>query len=189
MASKTEIYNLALLHIGGGATITSPEEDSEAARALNAAWDLSRRATLRAHPWNVAIRRAGLAASATAPSWGYARAFDIPADPVCLKVLEVDSDLAWRLEGGQILTDEAAPLRIRYVADLADAGELDDTLAQALALKLAATACYRLTRDGALAQALEKRFTDYLAEARSVDAQEGTPDEPAESLFILDRSL
>ena len=39
-----------------------------------------RRATLRGHPCNFAIKRVQLAASATAPIFGFSKAFDLPAD-------------------------------------------------------------------------------------------------------------
>ncbi len=59
MATDEEIVNLALVQIGAD-RITSLTQETKNAREANAIYDLVRDATLRAHPWNFAIKRVAL---------------------------------------------------------------------------------------------------------------------------------
>lgn len=157
MASQVEICNRALIKIGGG-QITSITDNTKAARVLSGLWDSVRRAELAKRFWTFALSRTSLAALATAPAWGFANAYQLPVD--FLKIAQVNDiwispglvdyrngdDSAYTIEGGQILTDFGAPLKIRYVRDITDTGLFDQLFAEMLASKLAMEACYSITQ-------------------------------------------
>ena len=140
---------------------------------------------LRKHPWCFALRRARLAALATAPAWGWAFAYQLPTD--CLPLLLVGDTLesgtselvppavAYQLEGRQILTNAAAPLPIRYIADAPDAGAWDAAFAEALACRLAVELCERVTQSASRRQALRVEHRDAVKEARRCAAIEQLP--------------
>ncbi|MGB8276100.1 MAG: hypothetical protein WCF16_12625 [Alphaproteobacteria bacterium] len=157
--------------------ITSLADNSEAARLCARNYEPVRDAVLRAYPWNAAERRVSLAALSDAPAWGYARQFQLPVD--CLRVLTLENQEAgaqYRIEGRRVLTDEAAPLNILYLARVTDPAELDALLADTIAARLAADLAYPLTGSTSLAQAMFTTYQAKLAEARRCDAQEGTPE-------------
>ena len=180
--STVSICNTALDLLGTD-TITSLADDSKAARFCARNFERVRDAVLRAYPWNCALARASLAALAETPAWGYANQFQLPEGPVpayCLRVLaingEVDFGLTYKIEGRKILTDVAAPLEILYIARIEDTALFDALLIDAIAARLALDAAYPLAGSVSLAQAMSQAYAEKLAEARQVDAQEGSPD-------------
>jgi hypothetical protein len=182
MSSVVAICNRALDMLGAE-PVTSLDDDTKAARLCARNYEPVRDAVLRAYPWNVAIRRASLAALADVPAWGYARQFQLPEGPEpesCLRILTVDGEseqgIRYKVEGRRILTDAAAPLRILYIARVADPAALDPMLADAIATRLAADLSYSMTASAALGQTLMSVYQAKLTEARMTDAEEGVPD-------------
>jgi hypothetical protein len=182
MSSVVAICNRALDMLGAD-PVTSLDDDTKAARLCARNYEPVRDAVLRAYPWNVAVRRASLAALADAPAWGYGRQFQLPEGPdpePCLRLLTIDGEsefgLRYKVEGRRILTDAAAPLRILYIARVSDPAALDPMLADAIATRLAADLSYSLTASAALGQTLMSIYQAKLAEARMTDAEEGIPD-------------
>lgn len=181
--STVSICNAALDMLGAD-VITALADESKEARLCNRNYERVRDATLRAYPWNCALARTNLAADGSAPSWGYERQFLLPEGPDpahCLRVLsingEVDYGLRYKVEGRKILTDEAAPLEISYIARVTDPALFDPLLVDAIAARLAMDLAYPLTGSVSLAQAMSEAYAEKLAEARMVDAQEGSADD------------
>lgn len=178
--SVVSICNTALDLLGVD-PITSLADDTKAARFCARNYERVRDAVLRAYPWNCAMARASLAALADAPAWGYARQFQLPEGPMpayCLRVLaingETDLGLLYRIEGRRILTDVSAPLDILYIGRLENPALYDALLVDALAARLALDAAYPLAGSVSLGQSLSQAYSEKIAEARQVDAQEGT---------------
>ena len=183
MTSVVAICNRALDMLGAE-PVTSLDDNTKAARLCARNYGPVRDAVLRAYPWNAVVRRASLAALAEAPAWGYARQFQLPVGPApepCLRLLavagETEFGLRYKIEGGRVLTDEAAPLNILYIARLDDPAALDPLLADAIGTRLAADLSYSLTASAALGQTLMDIYQAKLNEARIADAEEGSPDE------------
>ena len=171
------------LDLLGAESITSLADDSKQARFCARNYERVRDAVLRAYPWNCALARSSLAALAETPAWGYANQFQLPEGPeppYALRVLsingEVDFALTYKIEGRKILTDVAAPLEILYIARIEDPALFDALLIDAIAARLALDAAYPLSGSVSLAQAMSQAYAEKLAEARQVDAQEGSPD-------------
>jgi hypothetical protein len=177
VASVVEICCRALDHLGQP-PILSLEDPTKTAAACSRGYPISRDAVLRAYPWNCATRRASLAALTTAPAWGYGRQFQLPND--CLRVLETEGDLSgttWRREGNLILTDEAAPLRVRYIAQVTDPAQFDALLVDAIAAHLAGAIGYAVTGSGEAVQRAMAIYERVLTDARKIDARESSQDE------------
>lgn len=190
MASETEIANRALQRLGE-ARITSRTENSARARAVNAAFDSVRDSELRAHSWNFAIKRAQLAADVDAPAFGPANAFPLPSD--FLKLLPPDpnmhyNDLDWKIEGRKLLTDDTAPLNIRYVYRVTDPNEMDAMFREAFALRLAKELCEVITQSNTKIQLIEADYAAAIREARKANAFEQVALEPPEDTWLSIRS-
>jgi hypothetical protein len=157
VASQVETVNRALFKLGAS-PITSIDDNSKAARIMGGLWDTVRRAELSKRFWVFAMVRAQLPALATAPEWQFGNAYQLPPD--FLKLVQVADvfaapglqdyryydDSPWAVEGTKILTDFAAPLKLRYVADVTDPGQFDATFVEVMASKLAYEACYAITQ-------------------------------------------
>ncbi|MFN0043752.1 MAG: hypothetical protein ACKVSF_11145 [Alphaproteobacteria bacterium] len=188
MASQVGIVNAALIKLGE-ATITSLDENSKPARLANNVFEDLRDAVLQAHPWNFALARAELVADVAGPSWGHAYAYALPAVPAyCLRVLAIENAAAdWRVEGRRILTDEGAPLRILYLKQVTDPNEYSALFRECLAARLAAELAEPLKQSVSAAETMRAVYERKLAEARTADAQEGTPDSIEADAWILAR--
>ena len=171
--SEVAICNLALQDLGRGLMITALDENSQAARSCRLRYPFARDACLRAYDWNFAAARASLPALAAPPAFGFANAFQLPAD--CLFVRQVcgDDAASWTIENGKLLTDLAAPLNIAYTRAETSPASFDALFVEALAARIAADVAVSLTESSGKAQALWQVYQAKLAEARRRDAQEG----------------
>jgi hypothetical protein len=77
--SQVGIVNLALQHLGVG-PIADIDEGSTASIAALAVWEYILNEVLEAKDWRFAVTRVALAKNATAPTYGYLYAYDLPAD-------------------------------------------------------------------------------------------------------------
>lgn len=184
MTSKTEIANRAL-EILGDNPVLDITDNTTRAKACNRAYEPVRRAELRAHPWNFAIRRQKLAADTAAPAFDFARQFTLPGD--CLRFLPPSDACDWTPEGGKILTDDAAPLPLRYVADEADPNKFDALFAEALAAKIAFEVCEAITGSSTKKADAKEAYADAIAQAKRVNAFEQPAQDFPEDDWLLAR--
>jgi len=107
MANEIEISNLALMMLGQS-SIISFYDGTDKANLCEAFYPQVRDEVLRAHPWNCARVRVQLAALGASPVYGFTYQYQLPTDPYCLKVLDVndDSSVVWRIEQRTLVTDE-----------------------------------------------------------------------------------
>lgn len=179
MTTDVTIVNAALIRLGE-TTIAALSDATKPARLANAIYADLRDAVTRAHPWNFALVRAEVTANASAPTWGYANAYDLPDDPYCLRVLRVagedECDGRWTVEGRQIVSDLPSPIRILYLRRISDPADADPLFREALAARLARELAEPLGKSTSLQQAMAELYEGKLREARSVDGQEGTPE-------------
>ena len=180
MATDVTIVNAALIRLGE-TTITALSDETKPARLANAIYADVRDAVTRAHPWNFALARAELTANASAPTWGYANAYDLPGDPDhCLRVLTVDGEDEisgrWTIEGRQILSNLSSPIRIVFLRRISEPDDTDPLFREALSARLARELAEPLGKSTSLQQTMGELYEAKLREARSADGQEGTPD-------------
>jgi hypothetical protein len=175
-SSETAIMNSALVKIGAERIVT-PDDDSNRARLVKNQYPLVRDHLLRGHPWKFATARALLTALVPTPDnvWDYSFAFTLPSD--CMRVLKTDlQDLdVWNVENGRQLVANQNPVRIQYVKRVTDVAQFDDNFCEVLAWGLAADIAYALTQSTQQKESAEKSYQRALAEARSFNAQQGSP--------------
>ena len=173
MPVLVEVLNRAFAKLGA-AQITDPAADDPTAQAAMAVLPGLRQDELRGHVWSFAVRRASLPAAAGAPPFGYARAFPLPGD--ALRLLELVPRVRhYSVEGGLILTDAAAPLHVRYLADVAEVGAWDASFAEVMACRLAMELGELVTQSGRAVQSAMAMYQQALGRARRVGAMELPP--------------
>ncbi|MCC6718397.1 MAG: hypothetical protein IT555_10985 [Acetobacteraceae bacterium] len=177
-ASVVAICNMALDMLAAK-PIASLTDGSTTANLCQRNYEPARDETLRSYPWNDAMARVSLAASATAPAWGPTYAYPLPAD--CLRVVVTEDDalygVAWRVEGREIVCDEAGPLNIRYIRQLTDPSLIGPLLARVIAARLAAAIAYGLTGDARVTQGMSQAAEVAMRDARRMDALEQSSDD------------
>jgi len=186
--SDVSICNMALGHIGDQ-RITSLDDNTEAAKACNAFYAILRDEVTQAYPWNFAITRVNLASTATVPVYEYTNTFNLPTNPWCLRVLEVQdfTEREWTVEGRKLLVN-ASSVNIRYIKRLENPGDMTPLFASALSLRLAASLAVRLTEDLKKQAQMWKLYTAVRREARIADSQEGAPPVIKSTVFAEARS-
>ena len=180
MASNVDIVNNAL-SILGASTISSLTEDTKNARISNQRFENVRNRVFRSHPWNCLIKRVQLAASSTNPVIEFAKSYPLPSD--FLRVLKIHngttdsvaSDMPYKIEGKNVITDEATVYLV-YVSKDTDPNNYDSYLYEVLAYQLAADMAYGITNNATLAKNLLADADEKLRESRFVDAVENSTD-------------
>lgn len=178
--SEVSIVNLALTLLGQDRVI-SVSDDVESARVMRSLWDGTRDMVMAAHPWKFAIKRTALPALAAAPAFGWSLEYALPEE--CLRLVQVGDDwtfyestAAWfALEGGSILTDQPAPLRVRYVRRITNTGLWPPLFCRVVSLQLALDACEKLTNSTAKLERLGVGYTSAVREAKRQNAIERPP--------------
>jgi hypothetical protein len=194
MASKVEIFNMALQSIGAG-IITSPTENSTEAIHCNLRYNTARRSLLNMHPWNFAIKRVKLNSDIETPEFNYAFQYTLPNDFLFLvntdidelsqynnesvpnqnKVTSTDNLLAFKyqIEGFKITTNQS-DLKIIYVSDVDDTSMFSATFTNLLSYYLAAHVAYAIKGDKNDANEAMNLFETKLRDFKTLDSQQGT---------------
>jgi len=144
---------------------------------------------LRQHPWNFAIKRAELAASATEPLFGASAQFPVPADFLRLLyiVQNTSADIEmpantdyYKLEGGKILTSgeittDGGALNIKYIYDMKTVSQFDPMFIELLAYDLAIAVAFKVKEGNTDLQRVVELRKMRSAMAKSIDGQGSPP--------------
>lgn len=202
MASQTDIGNLCFTILGKPPITNIATDPGNAARALNAIYDMRRRALIEGRPiWRFSVKRASLPALATAPVSGpFTTQYAMPTD--CIRPLQIGmtwagldlsdyrmgpTDADYQIEGRNILCDYGAPLAIQYVADVTDTTLFNPHFVSYLAADLAWWGCDRITNSLERQGLADKRRQLALSEAAASNALVRAPEIPADDTWILAR--
>lgn len=166
------ICSLALIQLGAE-SITSFDDGTKRSNLCRDLYPGIRDAVLRAYPWNCAIDRKELALDGSTPLFGYSYRFALPVDPYCLKVLEVEDDYDFKIEGRYLHSDSSA-IKIKYIQRITNPGLFDSLLVEAIIARLASQLAWPITGIQTLGQTMWGLYEAKLREARSQDAMEGT---------------
>lgn len=190
MASFVTIANRAASSLGEDDQLRSPDDDTHLSRSVRAVWDDARREAIRDHTWNFATRRASLAQVPDQDTAPYAFAYRLPADNLRLVEVLGFKKGQYQLEGPFILSNAAAPLRIRYLIDVPEPAEWDASFVTVFAMCVAWQIADRITGDATRVQLAEKKYLRALSQAKRVDARENpqVPSEPTEWELARGRS-
>lgn len=199
MLSRTQVINNALRAISAN-LIADPDEDTESARQAKGAYEQVVRTELEGHAWFFAKAQAVLPASAAAPAFNFARAFNVPAD--FIRLVELDSKWAfsiirhvdtnpipaYEIQGRAILTDLGAPLRIGYLRDVTSdptiwSPAFSDTVSMALAVALAMP----LTKSEGMVSLAEKLYQKAVRRAKTANAIQMPPHNVPDGSWITAR--
>lgn len=176
MSSKVSICNYALSRLGAD-RITSLSDNTAEARLCNALLEDAIKEVLVAGDWRFASKRASLNATTNTPTFEYSYEFQLPTNPVCLIVREINEenagDYEYSIEGDKLLAD-ISTMKIRYTAYITDSGSFSPMFEECLKLKLCALMCLNLTGNSALIQTFEALYENKLGHALSYDGQQGS---------------
>lgn len=181
ITSKTDICNLSL-DLLSGAVIQDVDNPSTSTEELCSRWyDVCRKATLREHPWTFARKRAILAASATAPLFGYTKAYPFPNDYIRFLTIENDEGMQinntdFEIENNAVLlSSDATSVRLRYIYDVTDVTKFDALFVNYFALNLALMVAFKITESNTNVDRIAQLQKQQGAMSRAISGQERQP--------------
>lgn len=146
MASKIQIWNMALGFIGTR-TVASETEKTLEAIQCGIFWDMARKSIFEQYPFNFAQRKRNLAEKEVpiqfCSEWQYA--YGLPDEYVNAQAITDTNnyyepmyfEIATTDEGEKILLCNISPCYLHYTADVKDASLYSELFSKALAYKLA----------------------------------------------------
>lgn len=180
MPTEVDLVNMAFRKLGEK-SITALTDNLERALVANSLYVITRDEVMRAHPWRCLQCRAILATT-TAPLWGYANAFSLPADTLKVNRTSLDdpktgSGIPWRIEKDQKLLTDATAVSIVYTARITDPNKWDVLLQRAVVAALAMEFAIPITQDGKIKELMAKEYAMILKDAYTADGQEASPEQ------------
>lgn len=179
--------------------LSSPTDDNKVGRLLRRWFPLTRDQLLRKHPWKFAAVRASLAVDPTAPPFGFAYRYALPAGYLRAYSIQSDGvfegrDIPYTIENDGtdklfIYTDQSAPLYLKFIRRVVDVNIWDPLFCMAVAARCARMSAVNITGKTSYLDRLMKIEKDALEEALIADSIEGTPERPAGDDWDLTRSL
>lgn len=172
--SKVELINKSLTLLGA-APITSIDDDTTNARAVNRVYEIALRSILSECKWNFATKRALLGLVTDTMAWNYTNERYVYQRPIdVIRIFGTnDDDGEWREEGDYIISDTAG-LGVLYVYYLDNPDKYPAQFIEAFADKLASDIAYLILNSATKAQEMYQKYqTMSLPNARSENAQVG----------------
>lgn len=197
-ASNVAIANLALTKLGD-LRILNLTDNTKPAREVSAVFDMTRDYLQRRFSWRFCIKRANLAADTTVPLWDWAYQYPLPTD--CMRILQVGqwyptpdlSDLIstggqeYVVEGKYILSNQAGPLKLRYLSKVTDPVQFDAAFDMAFSAYLAYILAEPLTASAEQKQMAYNDYRNAIKDAVIANAIENPPESLADQTWILAR--
>jgi hypothetical protein len=111
--------------------------------------------------------------------------YALPSD--CLRLLTVDTDYEWRVEGAYILTNESYPLYITYIKQDTTVDNYDPLLFEAIAARLACEIVEELTSSNTKAARCDAWLRSIMERAMAADGQESSYAPVNDDTWLTDR--
>lgn len=185
---KTEICNIALRRLGVRPINNIESDTGAAAIELRAAWDLAVESVLRISDWNFATKITALAVISDETVIGWDYLYMYPSDCVMAWKLETinsmkDASVTYKWEkllspvtNTPVIAADLDSAYLRYTARVTDPTAWDMDFINALGWRLAVDVCQRLTSDSSVFNKCVTMYTQFIAEAQTMNKVENNND-------------
>lgn len=174
----------------GASRITSIDDGTEESNACAAIYDIVVEEVISAVAWSAATIRVALAQTTTTPVYGYDYEYQLPVDPKCLRVLEIEGDTSssidYRIEEDKLVCDETT-VNIKYLGLLTSADSFGPFITKCVVSRLAWELSYKFSGVASQQAAMEARYERDLEQMAAADAIQGSADILPTGSYLLDR--
>lgn len=195
--SEVDICNLALDLLKQKSVVNIDVPTNQVEELCSRWYQQKRRAALRSHMWNFAMKRIALLPDSSAtPLFGFTHAYNLPSDFIRYagrfddvgKLASPDPE-DHEIENGQILFDgsDNTAINIRYVFDQAIITKFDSLFIEVFVLELAIAFAPKFSGTEARVKTLAGFRAEVVGEARAIDGQERPPRRRQRSEWIRRR--
>lgn len=197
MASRTELANMAISHIGIGKEIANIDtEQSEEASACRRYFDTARDAALRDFPWSFATVVSSLSLVSEDPTEEWAYEYRYPAD--CVKIIRLlsgvrndtrQSRVPYQVLSGtsaRVIYSDEEDAQVEYVKRVTDPSFYPSDFQMAFSFRLAAYIAPRIAKGDpfGLRDKAMQMYEIELSKAKEAMLNEQQVDEEVESEFV-----
>ena len=184
-STKVDICNMALdhLHVAPITSIDAPTTKEE--RIVSRWYDNTRRAVLRMHTWNFAIKSTTITALVSPPDIDWSHQYNLPADYI--RIVRIGDKFCpirhYDIQDDKLLINAEGPLQVRYVFDNTTIADYEPLFIETLALDLAVNLAFPLTGNLQILNNLKALRDEKRMMAYHVDGQERPPRRRERSRF------
>lgn len=194
--SEVDICNLALIHLKQSPVVQIDPPTTATERICAQLYHQVRRATLRSHPWNFALKRVALTPDVlNEPLFGYSHAYELPPDFVRyisrhdsqgVRVLDKDH---YDLEGNHLLADgsDGVATYVKYIYDHQVVSKWDPLFISLFAINMAIAMAPNFQGSERRIDVLIAQREEIRTEATAIDGQERPPRRIERSRFVTAR--
>jgi hypothetical protein len=163
----------------GGSTITSITDNTAEAKACNVLFDHVIDQVLVEGSWTTATRRASLSQTTNTPTFGFSYEYQLPANPVCLKVLSLNDEAPFgtnfRVESDKLISNVNSA-KIKYIARLTDTESFGPHLTGAIVARLSMELSLNLTAQVGVYDRMAQEYEQIITRNLGSDGQQGASD-------------
>lgn len=199
MASKIDVFNMALGHIGVSSTINDELERSPERVICSRYWETCRDALLayKSMPWSFANALEKLALIAGEPPEGWAFRYRYPND--CINAIEIYAgnvrttsaglrskfDVAYEADGRVILCD-IPEATLRYTKRITEVERWPAQFVEAMSFRLAGMIAMGIKNDAGIMGNMLQLSEQFTQIAMAADLNEQEPDGPIPSIYEME---
>ena len=179
MASKVDIWNLALSHIGHRAVIADPDEATAEANHCRRFYPFALKVALERFAWSFATRRVALA-EVTNPVDHWMFAYALPSQCIAARAVlppestddskEQDFTIESAEDGSPILYTNVEDAVLKYTTLVEDTNRFTSMFAMTVSYDLASMLCGPIPKDPKLKKAMFDAAMQYTVFAEASDA-------------------
>lgn len=201
MATKTDIWNMALMDLGISEAVADLDtEESKAARVGRRLYESVRDHVLQEFPWSFATRRVTLALLASDPPTNWDYAYRLPTDCIQPQGLvvsglrtprnaqripyEVSAD-----DDGRVIYTDLEDAELLYTARVEDTGQYDPMFIMALVAMLASKGAMPMSVKPEIAANAAKAYVNILHNAAAHSLNQSNPGVEPDSEFLAIRGV
>lgn len=181
MSNKLDLVNQALVKLGQKKLTSLLDTTPPVAVSAATIVDDVVRYVITDGAFTSCIRRQSLNVTTETPVYDYSYEYQLPTNPKCLRVLSINESecspktgyIDYVVEGDKLYTNESS-VKIKYLADITDTGSFDPALNRAIVARLMADLSLSIGISATMCEALEKKANAELANAKSIDGQQGS---------------
>lgn len=167
---------MALVKLGAS-TITSLTDNTIEANLCNVLYNDIVDFVISEGAWSTTIFRATLAATTNTPTFGFTYEFQLPVDPLCLRVLEINETspgyYVYSIEGDKLLA-KISTMDIKYQGRLTNSQSFGPYLTKAIVSRVALELSYSITSNASLTERLANAYEKDIQEGLSIDGLQGS---------------
>lgn len=186
MSSKINICNMALMDFKARPVVDIDSPTTNEEQLFHTIFEQTAKSVIMKGSWTSCIARQDLVATANTPVFGSNYEFQLPTNPLCLKVLQFEPcGYPYSIEGDKLYTDSDTA-QIKFICYNTNIASWDPMLVDAVVAALKTKIAGPLTADPRRMQYVDQKALGEFFDALAVNNQQGSlPEDNDPTMFDI----